>query len=785
MKRAILALLSVLVFCDVVSGYEIEVSWIHGDSPADYSRVPEIPTIYDLVYFSVPLALDVFDNQWIAEQTIGGTPNLSIDPAKKEIMLEFIGEPSASFSQVYDPVCGLRGHFGPLEEGEWVFVFRYTNYLLWEDFDVVSSPNIPGGLLAESPYPHNGAFNVSQSLTLRWRAGDEAVEHDLYFGTDKDAVKNADTSSSEYKGTRDLGVESYDPVMLEWDTTYYWRIDEINNANPDSPWVGNVWSFTTAFFFVDDDFESFTDKVGQRIFETWIDGSKNPYNGATVPYADQKTVFSGKQSMLFSYDNKGVAVYSEAKRTFATSQDWTDEEADALILFVHGRPGNEADQLYIGIEDSTGIAARVENPDPDVLRSNEWTPWRIPLSEFPDTVDLTAVMKLFIGVGKPPDQKPGELLNDDCVNAIPIGNVTNLAFDTTSATFDGPGHCERAPNIWYVYTAAQSRGLTVSLCGSSYDTALAVYDGSDCPPKLEDMIRCNDDFCGKQSEVTFYASAGRDYLIEIGGWEGYTGQGVLNISYENGWNGRPSNDDCDNAMSVGNVTDLRFDTTYATFDGPGYCMESPNIWYTYYADHTGSVTVSLCGSSYDSKLAIYRNGSGWYPTEDDLIECNDDFCGTNAQITFTAFAGRHYLIEVGAYNGETGQGVLNISSEGDLANPILRDGPKLFDNPSSGEFNVDSIITAGPSFGVLMGTVLSSTNNPISGATVTLSTNTSSLGPFKNLLPTGIDGFYAVCLIKGPTYNVNVEASGFSKSFGQVEFRPNDSWVKTEDFEMP
>ena len=272
---------------------------------------------------------------------------------------------------------------------------------------------------------------------------------------------------------------------------------------------------------------------------------------------------------------------------------------------------------------------------------------------------LVCVLTLLLGMA---NLAVGVPSNDNCANATSVGNVTNLSFDTTSATSDGPGHCTTGPNIWYVYTATQSGGVTVSLCGSSYDTTLAVYDGSDCPPKLEDLIRCNDDFCGKQSEVTFYVSAGRDYLIEIGGWEGYTGQGVLNISYEMVPYGRPSNDDCDNATSVGNVTDLAFNTTYATFDGPGYCMESPNIWYSYSASYTGNVTVSLCGSSYDSKLAIYHNGSGWYPEEGDLIECNDDFCGSDAQITFMAVAGSHYLIEVGAYNGEAGQGVLTISS---------------------------------------------------------------------------------------------------------------------------
>ncbi|MHC4484894.1 MAG: hypothetical protein ACYS4T_06740, partial [Planctomycetota bacterium] len=35
------------------------------------------------------------------------------------------------------------------------------------------------------------------------------------------------------------------PQRLEFSTTYYWRVDEVNNVNPDSPWIGNVWRFTT------------------------------------------------------------------------------------------------------------------------------------------------------------------------------------------------------------------------------------------------------------------------------------------------------------------------------------------------------------------------------------------------------------------------------------------------------------------------------------------------------------------------------------------------------------
>jgi hypothetical protein len=253
-------------------------------------------------------------------------------------------------------------------------------------------------------------------------------------------------------------------------------------------------------------------------------------------------------------------------------------------------------------------------------------------------------------------------LNDECSNATPIGNVTNLPFDTSGAARDGPGHCMTSKNIWYRYTASSTGNVTVSLCGSEYDTKLAIYNGGDCDPAPGKIIECNDDFCGRQSEITFGAIAGNQYLIEIGGWtDTDSGQGVLNISAE----GEPwlPNDNCYNAKQIGNVTNQPFDTSESTFDGPGHCMTSPNIWYRYTATCTGSATVSLCGSSYDTKLAIY-DGPDCNPSLSDLIKCNDDSCGWQSEITFETTAGKQYLIEVGGFGSNSGEGVISVSCEG-------------------------------------------------------------------------------------------------------------------------
>ena len=122
------------------------------------------------------------------------------------------------------------------------------------------------------------------------------------------AVANANPATADiYRGRQALDKTTFDPGALEWGKVYYWRIDEVNEANPGSPWKGRVWTFTTADFLVVDDMESYTDEEGNRIYQTWIDGYPDR-NGSTVgnlvaPFAEQTIVHGGRQSMPMDYDN--------------------------------------------------------------------------------------------------------------------------------------------------------------------------------------------------------------------------------------------------------------------------------------------------------------------------------------------------------------------------------------------------------------------------------------------------------------------------------------------------
>jgi hypothetical protein len=127
--------------------------------------------------------------------------------------------------------------------------------------------------------------------------------------------------------------------------------------------------------------------------------------------------------------------------------------------------------------------------------------------------------------------------NDDCSDRIDAFDGPN-AFSNEGATTDGPpsGLCDFFNNdqihsdVWFNYTALCNGDATISLCGGTdLDTKMAVYDGCDC--KNLQILACNDDACGLQSEVTIPVTQGNCYKIRIGSFSETTqGSGVFNIA---------------------------------------------------------------------------------------------------------------------------------------------------------------------------------------------------------------------------------------------------------------
>jgi len=363
---------------------------------------PNSPWKGDVWSFSVPPKTAYYPDPADAAEQTDPDADLSWTPGfGSKLHTVYFGD---NFNDVTNATGGLpQGattyNPGPLKMAK-------TYYWRVDEFDVIDtykgdvwSFTTQGAV--GSPDPSDGAVDVKQTPILTWTPGVYSASHQVYFGTDKEVVRNADSGSPEYKGTGDLGAESYDPGMLEWNTTYYWRIGEANNVNPDSPWTGNVWSFTTANFLIVDDFESYNDldpadADSNRIFNAWIDGYDDPANGSLVgyetpPFAEQTIVHSGSQSMPLYYDNS--VGYSEATLTLTYPRDWTENGVSTLSIWFRGDSANAAETLYVALNGN----AIVTNDTPDAAQIATWTEWNIDLQAF--GVNLANVNTIALGLG--------------------------------------------------------------------------------------------------------------------------------------------------------------------------------------------------------------------------------------------------------------------------------------------------------------------------------------------------------------------------------------------------
>jgi hypothetical protein len=120
--------------------------------------------------------------------------------------------------------------------------------------------------------------------------------------------------------------------------------------------------------------------------------------------------------------------------------------------------------------------------------------------------------------------------------------------------------------------------VRASLCGAThFDSILAVYGGGttcNCSQIFGSPLTCGDDTCGPgggPSQVVFSAAADRCYLIRVAGWNGSTGNGVLQISYDTFCE---SPGDCDGDFRVDTYDVAHFQNCYTGANGgpiPPHC----------------------------------------------------------------------------------------------------------------------------------------------------------------------------------------------------------------------
>jgi len=98
-----------------------------------------------------------------------------------------------------------------------------------------TGPNNPP-YAPSSPSPPNGATDQPTDVDFSWTGGDpdgDPVTYEVYLGT----------KSSPPQVASGLTGIAYDPGLLNWSSTYYWRIVSKDDRGGET--AGPVWSFTT------------------------------------------------------------------------------------------------------------------------------------------------------------------------------------------------------------------------------------------------------------------------------------------------------------------------------------------------------------------------------------------------------------------------------------------------------------------------------------------------------------------------------------------------------------
>ena len=250
---------------------------------------------------------------------------------------------------------------------------------------------------ARTPDPADGALVEDTWVNLSWMAGDFAVSHDLYLGDNFSDVEEATRESDVFRGNQTLtfyvaGFPGYaysDGLVAG--TTYYWRIDEVNEADPNSPWKGDVWSFSippkTAYNpdpadgaeFVGPDNVTFswTPGFGAKLHTVYLGDDYDEVNNATVGAPMGAATYNpGPLELEKVYywrvdESDGIATYKGDIWAFTTpgaagapqpANGAADVEHTQILTWAPADNAN-SHQMYFGMDKDAVMNATTASPE--------------------------------------------------------------------------------------------------------------------------------------------------------------------------------------------------------------------------------------------------------------------------------------------------------------------------------------------------------------------------------------------------------------------------------------
>ncbi|MCJ7779096.1 MAG: LamG domain-containing protein [Sedimentisphaerales bacterium] len=269
---------------------------------------------------------------------------------------------------------------------------------------VTAKPSDPN--LAWKARPRNYATVdwTSAGPALSWSPGRYAADvngHDVYFGTDRNDVNDANNTPGvwpEFKGRQgpnSLAFPVAPPPVLG--QTYYWRIDEVNDACAPWLWKGIVWQFTMAGYEEVESFNEYADDDALKAVWTLTGESSEIHRETTIRRSGNSMKY-----VYYSDDTtEADANTTDANKLPVDINNWTTVDIKALTLYFYGDATNIAEKMYVALKDTADKTAVVYYDDPNDINEPEWHEWNIKLSDFntPNDVNLHSIAKVYIGFG--------------------------------------------------------------------------------------------------------------------------------------------------------------------------------------------------------------------------------------------------------------------------------------------------------------------------------------------------------------------------------------------------
>jgi hypothetical protein len=286
-----------------------------------------------------------------------------------------------------------------------------------------------------------------------------------------------------------------------------------------------------------------------------------------------------------------------------------------------------------------------------------------PIGRLPELTRTNNITRLSVVIDAPCSGPPA---NDNFANAIVLSNRVETVFSSTSCATretNEPTHpgTRSTNSVWFRWRAPYSGNVVMTTEGSTLDTVLAVYTGTNVANLTPGARNDDEPSSGRETSlVSFTAVSNTVYHIAVAGYS--TGQGgvALNIN--------PSGNDLfTNYLAlVGSSGSIRGRNTTARREAGEPVVPSArgtnSVWFCGQVPSSGLLQFDTEGSNFDTLLAVYTGSR----ITNLVLVASDNDSGTNktSRLYFQAEAGTNYWVAVDGVEGQSGFYRLNWGTPG-------------------------------------------------------------------------------------------------------------------------